>query len=219
MGYLKDLQRLVKLRGVAAGIQYFNFACEVGFDDFVQYLVGLGVDGYSREIGCARAASRGQLGPVRYLVSIGVDIRAGHDRCVQSAAAAGWLRTVRYLVSIGADVRAAGDKCLIYAAVEQNEEVMQYVIGLGADVRACNSYARALGPGGHGSRINSVLKARGGARTLLVGKKYLEGLAAATRVIYSAVLARWIPRCYDRRRRAGRRMGRRNLAAFRRLCI
>ena len=125
---------------------------------------------------------------VRRLADLGVDIRAFDDEYVRWASRGGHLATVRFLVSLGADVCAAGHECMLAAAFGGHATVVRYLVAAGA-------YARNAPP-----------------RSVAVSYQASAFGRAARRAYFA-----WVPRCYDRGRRVGRRMARRNLRDYQRL--
>ena len=89
-----------------------------------------------------RAASRGDLEVVKFLVGLGASIGATDEddlyfTALHYAAEGGHLEVVQYLVGQGADVMAEtdfGQTALHEAAYEGHLEVVEYLVGAGADV-------------------------------------------------------------------------------------
>ena len=52
------------------------------------------------------AVKANDLEKIKYLVSLGADIRSENDWAVRCAAGNGYLEMVKYLVSLGADIRS-----------------------------------------------------------------------------------------------------------------
>ena len=203
-GNLHAMRRLVDRGANPLGIGCEWLAAESGHLEIVQYLAELGANFHTCkgqfECAASLAAANGHLGVVRYLAAIGVDVgidRDGveHDHCLLSAYENNRTSIVKFLTSLG-----------VYSF--SLVEAFDYT---GIESAQWNLHAARLVH----FRYDHMLR---GTREYFVARER-ETRARAARVVYSAVLAGWIPRCYDRRRRAGRRMGRRNLAAFRRLCV
>ena len=200
----------------------------------MRFLVDRGADARACDSGAARRApARGHLAVVQYLVTRGADIRARGDECVRNASAGGHLAVMRFLFERGADIRARNNKCVRAAMFGGHLKVMLYLASLGAD---------PLGNGGIQGSAHApndatlrYLVAIGGD---IIWFAYMHGvplstpmvqrnLSYLTRRIRLLVRLRsraarrayfwWVPLCFDRGRRAGRRAARRNLAAFRRL--
>jgi ankyrin repeat protein len=87
------------------------------------------------------ACTYGAIGVVKYLVSLGADIRAYSDYAVRYASQNGHLEVVKYLVSLGADIRACGDYAVRRASEYGHLETVKYLVSLGADIHACGDYA------------------------------------------------------------------------------
>jgi hypothetical protein len=74
---------------------------------------------------CLRwASANGHLGLVKYLVSIGADVRACNGYVLRKASSNGHLEVVRHLVSLGVDARARDDYAIRYASVSGHLEVV-----------------------------------------------------------------------------------------------
>ena len=157
---------------------------------------------------------------MQYLVSLGADIQAQGDYCINAATTFGHGDIVRYLVSIGGAIREIDYGIVRISFAWGYVAIVRYIVALGMkftdyddlespDSRHQKRFARYLASIG-------VAPRRHHARVAFAQIRAASEKAA--RRLYSAAFAAWVPRCYDRRRRAGRRMGRRNLAAFRRLC-
>jgi len=80
------------------------------------------------------AAKKGDLGLVKYLVSIGCDIHADGDGPLCAACWNGHLEIVDYLVSHGADIHAIHEYPLGCAAKNGHFEIVKYLIKQGADI-------------------------------------------------------------------------------------
>ena len=154
------------------------------------------------------ASFQGHLRVVQYLVYRGADIRDAVNHCVRVASLRGHLALVRYLVSIGADIRASKNQCVRWASRSGHFAAAQYLVSAGADIRAdANWYARLS----RRVEVASLLVAFGAPRGLI--PRAIDALAPTAGGI-RAVYFWWVPRCYDRGRRAGRRMARRSLFGF-----
>ena len=160
-----------------------------------------------------------------------------------SATAAGNLAEVRRLAheyAAAADFGAVVRGCLRCAAIYGRERVARFLVSIGAPAYEPN-YARlaaTYNEFGVMRFLVSIGTAVGGAFRIIVlsasdDMQYLyvcgvislrikwrcaeyerSRLARAAGVAYFW----WVPRCYDRRRRAGRRSARRNYSGFQRLC-
>ena len=75
----------------------------------------------------------GHLEIVKYLVSLGADIRAAGDYAVRWASENGHLETVKYLVSVGADIRAENDLAVRWASENGHLEIVKYLVSVGED--------------------------------------------------------------------------------------
>ena len=112
-----------------------------GHLETVKYLVSLGAN--VRDIRLCRewASEEGHLETVKYLVSMGANVRANDDYAVQWASGNGHLETVKYLVSQGANVRDIDDYAVGWASDNGHLETVKYLVSLGANVRAANDDA------------------------------------------------------------------------------
>ena len=172
-------------------------ASALGRKVVVRRLVATGVVDLDK---CAhRASASGHDCLTRYLVSIGVNVRSHENMCVRMALHNGHERAVRYLVAIGADACACKDVCMHMCM----------------DLESGRSERRSGSIGDYSHVYASVMQylmQRGLPRDFVsprVNRKFTQG-ARAARVAYFW----WTPRCYDLRRRAGRRMRARNYLAF-----
>ncbi|KAI8920307.1 hypothetical protein DFJ77DRAFT_507695 [Powellomyces hirtus] len=99
------------------------------------------------ETACIWASMKGLIETIRFLVGLGVDIRARHNLAVCNASANGHLETVAQLVELGADVRDWNDCALCNATANGHLEMAAYLVELRGDIRACDDYAlRGLHP-------------------------------------------------------------------------
>ena len=81
------------------------------------------------------AVKYGDLEKVKYIISLGADIRRYDDVCVQWASQHGHLEIVKYLVSLGADFRSFDDVSVLFASQNGHLEIVKYLVSLGADIR------------------------------------------------------------------------------------
>ena len=157
---------------------------------------------------CAIEAARsGCESLVRYVVELGADTRA----LLGMMWMGGRLRVpvMRYLIAGGADIYAwGGTSCINDAALFGNFELMRYLASIGVDARACVMQMWDAPP----EDIIYYLIGRGAWPGKQNERIDLNRVRAAS-LLYFA----WVPRCFDRGRRAGRRMARRNFRTFRRL--
>ena len=109
--------------------------CKQGDLVGIKYIVSLGADIRANDDNAVRCASRnGHLQVVKYLVSIGADIRAGNDFSVRYAIEYSHLQIVKYLHEQGADIRAKNDCAVRYACWYGRLEVVKYLVSIGANV-------------------------------------------------------------------------------------
>jgi hypothetical protein len=73
-----------------------------------------------------------QLLTVKYLVTLGADIKAQYNSAVFNASESGHLETVKYLVSLGADIKAQNNLAVIDASANGQLETVKYLVTLGA---------------------------------------------------------------------------------------
>ena len=180
-----------------------NAAAIVGHEPIVRLFVGLGADVCASYNHCVRHASEyGNLAVVRYLVGVGADIHVRNEECVQEASWGNHVAVVRYLVSLGADVRAQDDLAIRWAYLNESADAMQYLAEVGANILNCVN-------------VPSLPIER---RLALSRSSMLSNGANHRRAVQQLYFG-WIPRCYNRGRRAGRRMTRRNLCDYLRVCM
>ena len=180
-----------------------------------QFLIASGVDYCVLKTHCReriyRRAGPACLDCTRYLVSVGVVVSGTiveeSFHAAEPARCAHYLAHVRYLIDLGVAftnlqtvasvlrIRSPIGIVISHLLMQKGTprkivlEAVDLVVGQGAAVYLDRyASARARATRGRGAR--------------------------AARSLYFA----WLPRCYDRRRRAGRRAARRNYATFRRLC-
>ena len=147
------------------------------------------------------------------------------------------LDEVRRHVAVNFEDATVLNSCLIVAACEGHEAVARYLVGLGADPHASMPIARASINGR--LAVVRLLVGFGVSRALFDQciwfatyherpkvVHYLAGLAAGAsgraaehRRAAGQAYFWWVPRCYDRGRRAGRRAARRNFRAYLRLAV
>ncbi len=135
-----------------------RIAAEKGHLEVVKYLVSLGVDpfvdillgedeyledmyvdikyGVQFKTLMISACSHGHLEVVKYLVSLGGDIRYKENLPLLCACGGGHLEVVKYLVSLGVDPRAENDDAFITASFSGRLEVVKYLLSMGADLHA-----------------------------------------------------------------------------------
>ena len=186
-------------------IQAFTLAASAGDVDGVRRLVAYCADfDYCKSSALSAAIMYGRVKVVQYLVGLGVDIRDGDGFYVRMAVQYGQAAIVKLLIELGGVIDG---NYLMQAVLGSHEAVVRVLVSHGVGASNKNIAQMALVPG-----CTAIL------RELSRATPPAALLRLAARRLYSAVLATWVPRCYDRRRRAGRRMGRRNFAAFRRIC-
>jgi hypothetical protein len=71
---------------------------------------------------------------VKYLISLGVDIRTQPDYIIADAAGGGHIDMMIYLKSLGLDVMSLLDEAMAAAALGGHIEMVKYIIWLGADI-------------------------------------------------------------------------------------
>ena len=195
----------------------------------VKRLVSAGANPRGRNEDCLCWAARyGRLEVMQYLVSLGADIQARDGYCIYIAVYHGHGDVVRYLVSIGADTCKIGYKAVRISFAWGHVAIVRYLAALGVKIADNGGMKIAdfgdLEPPGSRPRNRFVRylmsigvsfrrRRRTGDDFIPRPRRNIRGLAAARRVYFG-----WVPRCYDLRGRAGRRMARRNLAAYRRIC-
>ena len=84
------------------------------------------------------ACRYGNLELVKYLVSLGADLRAWNDEPIVRASISGNLETVKYLVSLGANPRVRDNGPIMVASLNGNLETVKYLVSLGANPKARN---------------------------------------------------------------------------------
>ena len=88
------------------------------------------------------ASEYGHLGMVKYLVSLGADIRSCNNEAVQLASEYGHIEVVKYLWEEAcADIRSDNDYAVRRASANGHYEVVKYLCEAGADIRSDNDYA------------------------------------------------------------------------------
>jgi len=101
----------------------------------VQYLLEQGVElHFENDFALRLAASNGHLALVEFLVERGANLHAQDEYALVQAAEGGHLEIVRYLVGRGADIHAENGMALRLAATSGNLEVVEFLLGLGADL-------------------------------------------------------------------------------------
>ncbi len=78
------------------------------------------------------ASKNGHLEVVKYLVSLGANIRSENDFALKYASRNGHLEVVKYLVSLGANIHADYDYAVKYASQNGHLDVVKYLVSLGA---------------------------------------------------------------------------------------
>lgn len=91
-------------------------------------------EGFTLEYIVQVAVENGMLGMVKYLHSIGIDLRL--DRSIQYASLHGYLEMVQYLISLGANFAVDNNAPVRYAAEEGRLDVVKYLVKMGADITA-----------------------------------------------------------------------------------
>jgi hypothetical protein len=81
------------------------------------------------------------LNGIKYLVSVGVNIKADDNWAVQIASSDGHLEMVKYLVSIGADITVCNNLAVGWASYNGHLEVVKYLVTMGSDITADNNWA------------------------------------------------------------------------------
>ena len=158
------------------------------------------------------AVKDGDLEKVKYLVSLGADIRSGNDLAVQVASENGYIDVVKYLVSLGADIRSLNDEAVKWASRNGHLETVKYLVLLGADFRSVNDWAVLWASyNGHFEMVKYLVSI--GADISLITpyqQKYVLfcknmeekiKLRAQKKIYYW-----WIPICYNPETNVGKRM-------------
>jgi hypothetical protein len=141
------------------------------------------------------ASRLGYLEILKYLVSIGADVRSGNDFAFILAASNGHLEVVKYLVSLGADIHRHDNYAIISASSNGHLEVVKYLASLKADVSKITKKARKY--------IDFCKKMAEKRRHRAAKKIYFW----------------WIPICYDITRECGQRMKLKNLETAKELGV
>jgi ankyrin repeat protein len=115
-------------------------ACSYGAIHMVKYALST-PDTYDIESALVYSIASGHLELVKYIVSLGVDIRAHKNNAVRIACASGCLDVVQYLISVGADALSADTCALVSACDNGHLEIVKYLVGLGIDVCTHNDWA------------------------------------------------------------------------------
>ena len=136
------------------------------------------------------AVKANNLEKVKYLVSLGADIRSTDDYAIRWASLNGHLEMVKYLVSLGADIRSRDDWAVQMASRNGHLEMVKYLLSLGADI----------------SKITPEHK-----KYILSWRKMEERirLRAQKKIYYW-----WIQICYDPETNVGKRMLERSWSEF-----
>ena len=200
-GHEAFVRHAVELGADVCSLDCVLAAAEGGRVSLVRFLADLGADICA---GMELASSRGHLEIVRFLVEErGVDARVDGDIYLQKATEGGRDAVVRYLIGRGADFHARSEHCLFVAVRNYHLNLVKFLVSAGADPRIC----WACNPS---SQIHLTLLG------VYPGTRIKQGTLPCARAASRLYFA-WLPRCFDRGRRAGRRMARRNFRAFRRL--
>ena len=219
---LAEFMRLVELTPNFRFDRCVDIAITYDHASIMRYLIELAAEPsphYRINIhGCVRSASYlGRRATVQLLIKFGADIRRWDDYCVRWASTGGYLSIVQNLVNHGADIHANNNECLHGAAKGGHGAVVRYLVSVGAVIRAnCTQTLSAFGR----TDIVRYLVTAGACEPIGKYARWPADDAGAKRgrAARCAYLW-WVPRCYDRGRRAGRRMGRRNFAAYARMLV
>ncbi len=113
------------------------WASRDGHLEIVKYLVSLGANIKAKyNQAVVYASENGHLEIVKYLVSQGADIKDRDNSAVIYASKNGHLETVKYLVSQGADIKAQYDSAVIYASRGRHSKTVRYLVSQGAKISA-----------------------------------------------------------------------------------
>lgn len=77
-----------------------------------------------------KKSDRGHIEVIRFLVKMGVDIRAGDDYALKAAAVNGHSELVSYLVELGANPHAENDYAVKRAMANGHQDVVRYLESL-----------------------------------------------------------------------------------------
>jgi ankyrin repeat protein len=77
---------------------------------------------------------RGYLDLLKYLVSLGIDIKLKNNQAIKDACENGKIEIVKYLIELGADFRVNNDLPIKLASEYNHVEVVRYLHGKGADI-------------------------------------------------------------------------------------
>jgi len=122
-----------------------RIGAEYGHLDFVKYMVSIGANvRYSNGMPLRMCSKNGHLETVKYLVEVGADVHARDDIALRRAAESGHLDVVKYLVGVGANVHAVNENALICGVREGHKMVVKYLVSVGADVHAHDEYVLKL---------------------------------------------------------------------------
>ena len=103
------------------------YASKNGHLDVVKYLVSMGANIRNADYAVISASMGGHLDVVKYLVSLGAD----KDCAVEWASMGGHLDVVKYLVSMRANIHADNNCAVRYASANGHLDVVKYLVELG----------------------------------------------------------------------------------------
>jgi len=107
----------------------------IGYPEVIKYLVSIGANIRAHnDVVVCKGASSGNISTVKYSISIGANINAYNDRALQLSASNDHLEVVKYLVSVGANIHADNDFALQWTASNGQLEVVKYLVSIGANV-------------------------------------------------------------------------------------
>ena len=153
------------------------------------------------------AIRTGDAGKVREILSDG---RYDISTCGWLSAFYNQIGIMQYFIAIGANI-GAGTKSYIRAATLFGDlGMIRYLVALGADIQRDGQYCMRVANAYGNVEICQYLALIDSATFDSCASQRLSRWLSAARAAYFW----WVPRCYALGRRAGRRMRRRNYAAY-----
>ena len=148
---LKNIRPLWSIETIEAliseGVEFESFksrmldkAAQKGYLDIVKYLVEQGANIHASDALCG-SSYNGHFDIVKYLVEQGANIHASDDGALRWASESGCLDIVKYLVEQGANIHAGYDYALRFASENGHLDIVKYLVEHGADIHAGNDYA------------------------------------------------------------------------------
>ena len=197
-----------------------------GLGWFARGAVALGADIHANAgIAIRLASQNGHLGLVQYLANASSADANILQRCMEHAVAGGHLRIVKYLVLIGARMMnytapaaiKGGHLELVEFWLSSSSVTQHYLCMCAAQAASYKQYGCVA------AIMNRDVVAAANLSEFSHRKprlyRILRIAAVRKRTAEKILYFWWVPQCYDRSRRAGRRMSRRNRATHRRLCV